>query len=221
MSHLLLAATLSRWRFCSPHSADEETEARRGKKAGPGSHRWTQSQICARLLSTAAHSFRGERTVRPLCPCSVLPGTWAVGLPGPGALLVQGRPRGLPGGPRPPQVQAGGFPEADGGSQPCDWQLGSEHRPKKSLASFAHKAPILSHSRGHRHPQARAAKGWTMRQTQARAKSWGFFPNAKPRSFSTHVPLAYELKCYRKGRDFLCQRLGGRWLGEVPVKMTL
>lgn len=46
------------------------------------------------------------------------------------------------------KTQMGDLLEGDQGRQPCDWQLGSEKQPKKSLASFAHKASILSHHTG-------------------------------------------------------------------------
>lgn len=131
-------------------------------------------------------------------PCLMLPGTWAVDLPW---------PRDTPDSrdvlkaclerQQPPQyrakAQTGDFLEAAQGSQLCDWQLGSEKQPKKSLASFAHKASILSHTHWHRYSRTSASKGRTMKQTQAGARDFFSLPNAKLREYKTHTQFACEL----------------------------
>ena len=103
-------------------------------------------------------------------PCLMLPGTWAVDRPWPRdtpdtrdvlKACLERQP--------PPQyrakAQTGDFLEVARDSQLCDWQLGSEKQPKKSLASSAHKASILGHTHWHRYPRTSASKGWTMEQT--------------------------------------------------------
>lgn len=86
---------------------------------------------------------------------------------------------------------------------------------QRKLASFAHKARILSHMPWHRHSQTRASKAWTMKQTLARAKDLFFFPSAKPRSYSTLTYNLYVCWNFYRKVDFLCQGFGGRWLGGL------
>lgn len=195
----------------SPHFSYEETEARRSEKAGPRPHsskpRATFAPDSFPLQHTASEGEGTQGSV-PL-----LGAAWrlAVGLP---------QPEGTPDSEdvleaslerqRPPQYRWETSSEPVEAHNPVTGSWGRRTSQRK-LASFAHKACILSHMHWHRHSQTRASKGWTMKQTLARAKDLFFFPSAKPRSYST---LRYNLQVcwnfYRKVERFLVPGFWGQ-----------
>lgn len=132
----------------------EETEAQSGPRAAPGHGAGRREPICT---DSSALQHTAEEKGPEGSALAELP-AWAVGLPWP-----QGCPDSRavlePAWESNGLLSAGGrLSGADRGSQPGDWQLGSETQPKKSLASFAHKAPILSPTHWHRHSQTRASR---------------------------------------------------------------